>query len=268
MINLYKYDIYILRNSQRFRALFGNPSTFKNGAYILTKEEFAQWVVTYPTQYHRYIETSNQISTVELEDVGPIKLLKAEIKHTLPENQTLLVTEQLCKNLSNLPNKMYVAGTSYCITVVVGNLKYSCLYALNEYATQRIIPIEDNNEFAEQVVSNNTTFLDKVSDLADTKMYHLPDFWPRDQKQRWATLVKELGHEPALVSIGISYETIVAICKVTKENPYDKLVEIASHWHNRLLKGDIRGLTIYSPPNETTVKRFLLDNPNISVKYD
>jgi hypothetical protein len=268
MINLYKYDIYILRNPQRFRALFGNPSTFKNGAYILTKEEFVQWVVTYPTQYHRYIETSNQISTVELEDIGPIKLLKSEIKHTLPENQTLLVTDQLRKSLFDLPNKMYVAGTSYCITVVVGNLKYSCLYALYEYSTMRVTSDENSNKFAEKMVANNTTFLDKVSDLVDTKMYHLPDFWPRDQKQRWTTLVNELGHKPALVSIGISYETIVAICKITKENPYDKLVEIASHWHNRLLKGDIRGLTIYSPPNETTVKRFLLDNPNISVKYD
>jgi hypothetical protein len=163
---------------------------------------------------------------------------------------------------------MYVAGTSYCITVVVGNLKYSCLYALYEYSTMRVTSDENSNKFAEKMVANNTTFLDKVSDLVDTKMYHLPDFWPRDQKQRWTTLVNELGHKPALVSIGISYETIVAICKITKENPYDKLVEIASHWHNRLLKGDIRGLTIYSPPNETTVKRFLLDNPNISVKYD
>ena len=144
MINLYKTDIYLLRDPEGFAAAFNNPNTFQRNQYVLTKEEFQKWVIKFPSEYHKYIETETQRSKQEIEGIGSVIVTSAIVKHSIPPNETLLVTEVLASTLSCLPNKMYTPMTYESINVIVGDMRVKCVTGL--YGRVGENQLEDKNE--------------------------------------------------------------------------------------------------------------------------
>lgn len=245
MINLYKTDIYLLRHPERFAALFNRPNgVSRQNQYVLTKEEFEQWVIKLPAQYHTYIETATERSKQEIEGIGPVNVMSAIVKHSIPPNETLLVTEVLASTLSCLPNKMYTPMTYESINVIVGDMRVKCVTGLYERVDEN--QLEDKN----------------------TKWYKVPYGWPSNRRSEWAKVMELMGEQPVLHRVGIDCNAFIDICRRTERPVHETILNCLIYWSARLRKGDIQGLTVYSPPNEATIKRFLLDNPDISVKYD
>lgn len=244
MINLYKTDIYLLRDPEGFARAFNNPKAFQRNQYVLTKEEFQKWVIKFPSEYHKYIETETQRSKQEIEGIGTAVVTSAIVKHSIPPNETLLVTEALACSLSCLPNKTYTPIAYESIYILVGDMRVKCMVGLYERVDKNIL--EDEN----------------------TKWYKMPYGWPSNRRSEWAKVMGLMGEQPVLHRVGIDCNAFIDICRRTERPVHETILNCLIYWSARLRKGGIQGLTVYSPPNEATIKRFLLDNPDISVKYD
>jgi hypothetical protein len=136
MINLYKLDIYLIRDAREFAQKHGKVHSTMRSKYVLSKEEFATATTRYPTAYHDYIKTTIGRQSEVIDGVGLMSIVTATIEHTLPEGVPLLVPTELLSALRGVNNPIYTIYSYGTPTMLhADDLKVSCYTELSQYKT-------------------------------------------------------------------------------------------------------------------------------------